>query len=234
MADTKKLKSDTKLLKDARYLDEVRDMISYLGADPDKILKEEIDETIPILMEAKSLVDKASGGELFEKNVDGLWKIYDKISAITIMIASLGIKEDLGLPPGTQEKEATPYFSGVSRWLGIPRKTLEYWWASRDSIYREQAGLAYSAVQRTTLKQIFLIEKFTDGLDKVDLKDMAKTPKGVAAMSMVLTKLIFIVKLLNEQGHLISNAGAAVTAETKRLTEKVGLVLPNPTTIIGE
>lgn len=205
MTDTaKKLREDTAMLQKTQYYEQVREMLKRLGVDPETILEMDTDEKIPVLMQAKALVKKIAKSQMFEKDVNGRYEIYAKITAITVMTASVGMMHDLGL-----DKEPVPYYSGVSAWLGVPMSTLRNWWGSQDIIMREQISLGSAAVQRVTLKQLEIAERYTDGLHGIsddEIKNLRKSPKGIAVMIKVATQGVYLAKLLNVQGEIISQA----------------------------
>jgi len=226
MDSTKKLLSDQKLLRDAQYQDQVRKVIIRLtGKDSDEILAVENDENIEVIMKAKTLVDQIVSSELFEKNDQGRYKIHAKITAITLMTASLGMMEDYGLTT----KEPTPYYSGVSAWLGVRTETLRRWWANATVIMREQGALSLSAIQRSVLKQIEISELFTDALylTKDELKELKKTPKGIAVMVKVVSQLLYNAKFLTVSGEAIANAGETKVTEGEGARHGVAVIVPD-------
>lgn len=203
----KKLREDTAMLQKAHRHAQIREMLKMLGADPDKILEMDTDENIPILMQAKALVKKIAKSQMFEKEENGRYKIYAKITAITVMTASVGIMHDIGF----LGKDPMPYYSGVSEWLGIPVTTLMDWWKAQDIIMREQISIGSAAVQRVTLKQLEIAERYTDGLHGISdaqIENLRKSPKGIAVMIKVATQGVYLAKLLNAQGEIIADIDA--------------------------
>ena len=219
-----KLHTDTIMLQKKIYHKQVREMLERLGVKPDEIIELDTDENIPVLMQAKELVKKISKSNMFEKEENGRYKIYAKITAITVMTASVGMMDDFGIG-----KEARPYFTGVSEWLGIPIDTLRSWWAKQTTIMREQISIGSAAVQRVTLKQLEIAEKYTDGLHEIseeEIKKLRQTPRGIAVMQKVAMQSIYLAKLLNIQGEIISKADTQ--KETKTIGKEHGVTIMFP------
>lgn len=202
MTDAKnKLREDTLALSKLEYQEEVRDMLRRLDVPEEEILTIEKDENIPILMKAKELVEKLGSTELFEKNENGTYKVYAKITAISLMAASVGMMADLGVG-----MSATPYYAGVARWLGISKDTLRRWWANQNLILREKISLGSAAAQRMQLKQLEIAEFYTDGLKITEAQrdKLAETPKGIAVMQKVAAGALFQAKFLADQSGTIT------------------------------
>jgi len=196
-----KQRQDAELLQKAKYHTQVLEMLERLGLPKDRIQDVEQNPAMPELVRAKELVNSLAGSQLFEKEENGQYNIYTKMTAITFMTASVGMMEDLNI-----NRLGIPYYTGVSKWLNIPVETLRRWWATQSIIMREQTSLGYSAIQRITLKQIEIAESFTDGLllTKAQIKELQKTPKGIAVMSKISQQAIFLAKLLTQEGEIIS------------------------------
>lgn len=224
-----KLLKDQKLLKHEQYQTEVREMLERMDVDPDEVLKLETSDNISKLTRAKALVDSVMGSELWEREDNGRYRIYAKITAITVMTASLGIMQDLGV----STEEPIPYYSGVSAWLDIPQNTLRYWWENRVTIMREQGSLSLASVQRSTLKNIELSEKFTDGLDLSveEIKKMRRTPKGLLALLKVATQTMFNAKMWTTQAEVIATKEINPLVDSESESKHVGIVMPVPTAI---
>ncbi|NHZ85835.1 MAG: hypothetical protein GWP19_08135 [Planctomycetia bacterium] len=185
-------------------------MLRRLDVPEEEILTIEKDENIPILMKAKELIKKLGTTELFEKNENGTYKVYAKITALSLMSASIGMMTDLGVG-----MSATPYYAGVSRWLNVPKDTLRRWWANQNLIMREKISLGSAAAQRMILKQLEIAELYTDGL-KITLKEMKelkKTPKGIATMQKVAAGALFQAKFLADQSGVITEEKQLKTVE---------------------
>ena len=220
------LQHDTKMLGKQEYHEEVREMLERLGVDPDKIIALDTDENIPKLMEAKALVkeitESVSMDKLFEKDENGRFGTEAKVTALSVMTASVGIMENFGVG-----KDAAPYYTGVSKWLGVSVETLRNWWKHQESIMLEQGALGYAAVQRITLQQITLMEKYTKALDldDVQIKKMQESPKGVAVILKIVTQLALNVKYLNVQKEVV----AGVTDKVKEIDKHhgVSILMPN-------
>lgn len=221
MDSREKLLSDQKLLKNAQYQDQIREVIERLGADPDEVLAIDTDKNIKILMNAEALVDKIIGSEIWEKEENGQYKIYAKMTAITLMTASLGMMEDYGLTM----KEPTPYYAGISAWLGVPIPTLRSWWKNATTIMREQGALGLAAVQRSILKNIEISEVYLDALilDKSELEAMKKTPQGLIALLKVSTQTMYNAKMLTASGEAITGHKVDEKDDTK---SGVSVVMP--------
>ncbi|MEE9571532.1 MAG: hypothetical protein V3W20_00620 [Candidatus Neomarinimicrobiota bacterium] len=207
MTDTdNKQRADNVLLKKQQYNLEVKEILERLGVDPEIIANIDLEAnpaTADKIQKAKNIVQSIAESELFEKDDNDKYKIYSKITAITIMSVSVGIMEDFGTG-----KEATPYYAGVHRWTGVPISTLRRWWANQTVIMREQIGIGSAAVQRVTLKQLEIMELYTDGLilTPEEMKELRKTPKGLNVISKIVAQSIYNAKLLITQGEVISKA----------------------------
>jgi len=202
MTSTKnKLREDTLALSKLEYQEEVREMLRRLDVPEEEILTIEKDENIPILMKAKELVEKLGTTELFEKNENHTYKVYAKITAISLMSASVGMMADLGVG-----MSATPYYAGVARWLGVSKSTLRQWWANRNLIMREKISLGSAAAQRMILKQLEIAEFYADGLKitKKQRDKLAETPQGVIAMQKIAQGALFQAKFLADQSGVIT------------------------------
>ena len=202
MTDQAKLREDTKALSKLEYQEEVRDMLRRLDVPEEEILTIEKDENIPILMKAKELVKQLGTTEVFEKEENGRYKVYAKITAISLMAASVGMMADLGLGIG-----ATPHFRGVARWLGISKNTLRRWWANQNLIMREKISLGSAAAQRMQLKMLEIAEFYTDGLlniTETQRDKLAETPQGVIAMQKIAQGALFQAKFLADQSGTIT------------------------------
>lgn len=219
-----KLREDTKALQDSQYIEEVREMLKRFGVPEDEILNIETNEDIPKLMEAKALVKKLGDTELFEKEENGTYKVYAKITAISLMSASVGMMDDIGAGgiPGT------PYFAGVSRWLNVPVDTLRRWWASQSLILREEISLGSAAVQRIVLKQLELAEFYTDGLKitKKQRDKLAETPKGINIMQKTAQGALLMAKFLSTQGEVITKADQLKTVQEVGTKHGVTVIMP--------
>jgi len=217
-----KLVSDTKKLHAAQHLAEVREMIGMLGHDPDEILQEDTDDKIAILMNAESLAKEMRDMELFHKDpVSGKYTVLAKVTALTVMTASLSIQSDFNI----KTDNPVPQYTAVSNWLEIPAETLRMWWKNSKTIFREQAALGYSSIVRSTFKQIELIEKLTDGLSGVDINKLVSTAQGVNAAGNLLGKLVYIAKLLHTEGAALANITNQVPVEPHK-DSKVQYVIP--------
>ncbi len=206
-----KLREDTKALKDLEYQEEIREMLIRFGVKEEEILNIEKDENIPKLMEAKELVKRLSDSELFEKEENGTFKIYAKITALSLLSASVGMMDDLGV----RGFKGTPYFTGVSRWIGVNVNTLHRWWDNQSLIYREEISIGSAAVQRIVLKQLEIAESYTDGLKLTpeEMADLKKTPKGINVMMKAASQALYIAKFLSTQGDVITKADQLKTVE---------------------
>ena len=220
----KLLADDVQALKDAPNNEELLEMLELLGADPEKTLSVDNSESIPVVMQAKKLIKDMSKTKLWEKDENGQYNIFAKITAITVMTASVGIIADFGVGGA----EPTPYYAGVSRWLDIPPDTLRRWWKNQTSILREEGALGYGAVQRTSLKSLLIAEKLIDGmdLDQEQIKKLQKDSKGITAMSKAATQLIYLAKLLHTQGDLLGNKHLEDTAPKDKGRFGVAVVVP--------
>ena len=220
-----RLKKDTDLLKHAKYQDQVREMIKFLGSDPDIVLKEDNDKNISIVMEAQRLVDSTFNSDLFQLDLSGKYSVLAKITAVSVLTASLAVKTDLGLP-----SEPTPYYTAVSHWLDVPEESLRRWWKGKDLIQREIATLAYGSIMRSAFKQVQLIENITDVLmDNANLKEMVKTPAGFGAVAGMLPKLMFLMKGLHaESKKLKPLTGEDNEVEFVPKPRNIDLVQPIP------
>ncbi len=222
-----KLRDDAKALKEMQYVEEIREMLRRFEVPEEKILNIEKDDNIPKLMEAKELVKRLGGTELYEKEPNGEYKVYAKITAISVLNASVGIMSDLGVG-----FKATPYFAGVHAWLGVPIATLRRWWDNRSIILREQISLGSAAVQRIILKQLELAEFFTDGLKitKVARDKLAETPKGINVMMKAASQALYIAKFLTAQGEVISQADKVKMVQDVGTKHGVTIIMPVETT----
>ena len=229
MDKKEKLLEDQMLLRKEQHQEQVREMIERLGADPDEVLAVQSDKNIKVLMNAEKLVNKIASSQLFEKDDNGQYKIHAKVTAITVMTASLGMMEDYGVTT----KEPTPYYAGVSAWLDVPIPTLRRWWKNATVIMREQGALGLAAIQRSVLKQIEISELFTDALylDKEELEELKKTPKGIAVMVKVISQLLYNAKFLTLSGEAIARAGNKEIAKEEGARQGVAVVVPNPITL---
>ncbi len=225
MTDIKnKLREDTQALKDLEYQEEIREMLRRFDISEDEILKIEKDENIPKLMEAKELVKKLSDSELFEKEENGTYKIYAKITALSLLSASVGMMDDLG----AGGFKGTPYFAGVSRWLDVPKNTLHRWWDNQSLIYREEISIGSAAVQRIVLKQLEIAESYTDGLKltKAEMDELKKTPKGINVMMKAASQALYIAKFLSTQGDVITKADQLKTVQEGPAKHGVTVLFP--------
>lgn len=223
MTDTNKLREDTQALKDLQYQEEVREMLRRLDVPEEEILNIEKDENIPKLMEAKELVKKLADSELFEKNENGTYKVYAKVTALSLLSASVGMMDDLGVT-----FKGVPYFTGVSRWLDINVSTLRRWWDNQSLIYREEISLGSAAVQRIVLKHLELAELYTDGL-KLTPEQMAElktTPKGINVMMKAASQALYIAKFLSTQGDVITKADQLKTVQEGSTKHGVTVLFP--------
>jgi len=218
-----KLRDDAKALKETQYVEEIREMLRRFEVPEEKILDIEKDDNIPKLMEAKELVKKLGGTELYEKKPNGEYKVYAKITAISVLSASVGIMSDLGIG-----FKATPYFAGVSTWLGVPIASLRRWWDNQSIILREQISIGSAAVQRITLKQLELAELYTDGLKltKDQIAELAKTPKGINVMMKAAGQALYIAKFLTAQGDAIAQTDRVKTVQDVGAKHGVTILMP--------
>jgi len=213
-----KLAEDTRALRYASYQDQLKDMIERLGGDPQVLLKEDIDDNIPILMNAKTLVKEMNELDLFTKDALGQYTVLNKISAITVMTASLMVDDYKNEIP-------VPQYSAVSQWLGIPSRTLRRWWAGSAAIFAEQTALGYASVMRSTFKQIQAVEKYTDALLAVDANKLVESAAGINAANNTVRTMIFMAELLHTKGSQFANVGnKGKTVEHK--DSKVEFVIP--------
>lgn len=229
MTDAKeKLREDTLALSKLEYQEEVREMLRRLDVPEDEILTIEKDENIPILMKAKELIKQLGTTEIFEKEENGTYKVYAKITAISLMAASVGMMADLGVGMSN-----TPYYAGVARWLGVSKDTLRCWWANQNLILREKISLGSAAAQRMILKQLEIAEFYTDGLKitKAQRDKLAETPKGVIAMQKIAQGALFQAKFLADQSGVITEEDQIKTvAEGTGSKHGVTIVYPVGTT----
>lgn len=224
MTDTEnKLREDTLALSKLEYQEEVRDMLRRLDVPEEEILTIEKDENIPILMKAKELIEKLGTTELFEKEENGTYKIYAKITALALMSASVGMMADLGVG-----MSGTPYYAGVSRWLNVPKDTLRRWWANQNLILREKVSLGSAAAQRMILKQLEIAEFYTDGLKitKEQRDEMAKSAKGVMIMQKVAAGALFQAKFLADQSGVITEEDQIKTVQDVGSKHLVTILMP--------
>jgi len=222
----KQLTSDKKLLTNSKYVEQVREMISFLGSDPDTVMKEETDKNIKLLMEAKSLVDVAYNSDLFQRDeVTKQYSVLSKISAIAVLTGSLAIKNKLGL-----NNDPIPYYTAVSEWINIPEETLRRWWRGRDLMKTEIAALSYSSVMRSSFKQMTLIEDITDIIKKnVNFEEMVKTPAGLNATTKTMGQLYFLMLGMRDVGNQLKqfvDGGEGEHIEVRN----IGIVTPEPIT----
>ncbi|GAG52133.1 unnamed protein product, partial [marine sediment metagenome] len=218
------LLSDQKILRESLYQDQIREVIERLGADPDEVLAVENDKNIEILMNARTLVDRIVSSELWKREENGQYKIHAKMTAITVMTASLDMMNDYGLTM----KEPTPYYAGVHAWLGIPVDTLRRWWKNRIVIMRERGALALAAVERSILKNIEISEIYLDALllTEAELKAMKKTPQGLIAVLKVSTQTMFNAKMMVLSGETIADVGQKEVAKDEGIRHGVAVIVP--------
>ena len=224
MTDTKnKLREDTLALSKLEYQEEVREMLRRLDVPEEEILTIEKDENIPILMKAKELVEKLGTSELFEKEDNGTYKVYAKITALSLLSASVGMMADLGVG-----MNATPYYAGVARWLGVSKDTLRRWWANQNLILREKISLGSAAAQRMILKQLEVAEFYTDGL-KITSKQrdkLAETAQGVLTMQKIAQGALFQAKFLADQSEVITEEDQLRTVQDVGSKHGVTILMP--------
>ena len=224
MTDTEnKLRDDAKALQESQYIEEIREMLKRFGVPEDEILNIETNEDIPKLMEAKDLVEKLGSTELFEREENGTYKIYAKITALSLLSASVGMMDDLGVGiPGT------PFFAGVHRWLGVPIDTLRRWWSNQNLILREEISLGSAAVQRIVLKQLEIAEFYTDGLKitKEQRDKLAETPKGIIVMQKTAQGALLMAKFLSTQGEAITKADQLKKVTEAGIKHNVTVIMP--------
>lgn len=224
MSSKDKLLSDQKILRESLYQDQVREVIERLGADPDEVLAVESDENIKILMNARTLVDRIVSSELWAKEANGRYRVHTKITAITVMTASLDMMSDYGI----SMKVPTPYYTGVSAWLGISIDTLRRWWENAEIIMRERGTLARAAVDSSVLKNIEISNIYTDALylTKEELKEMRKTPQGLLAIAKVSGQAMFQAKMMILSGDTIADVGQKEVVKDEGIRQRIAVVPP--------
>ena len=221
------LEHDTRMLKNKEYHEEVREMLERLSVDPDKILALDTDENIPKLMEARALVKEISIsisiGKLFDKDEKGRYGIRAKLTAITVMLASLGIMENFGVA-----KDFAPYYAGVSRWLGVNIATLRNWWKHRDAIQMEQGALDYTDLRIVMADHVSLAKLYTEALKltKEELKEMRKTPQGLKVISQIKVSTLLSLTLLNKQLAIVADVSSN-PAKKEETHKGVSILMPN-------
>lgn len=219
-----KLLLDKKLLSKSQYQDQVREVITRLGSDPDEVLAVETDKNIEILMNARTLVDRIVSSELWAKEENGRYRIHTKLTAITVMTASLDMMSDYGISMDVP----TPYYTGVSAWLGISVDTLRRWWQNAELIMRERGTMARAAVDRSILKNIEISEIYNDALylTKAELKEMAKTPQGLLAIAKISSQAMFNAKMMILSGDTIGDPGGKEVVKDEGKRHGVAVVVP--------
>jgi len=220
-----KLGSDTKLLQNSKYQEEVREYIKFLGFDPDTVMKEDTDENISIIMKAKAIVDKVYNADIFERDKDGKYSVLAKISAIAVMTGSLGVKPHTG-----KASDLVPYYKAVSDWTDIPENTLRRWWNDQDFIKNQMATLGYASVMRSAYLNVMTNEKISKAIhDHTDLKEMVKSPQGLMALVKVQTSQMLMTKGLIDQGMNLKNLVDDEKGD-KVVKRNIGIVEPEPIT----
>jgi len=219
----RKLKSDSELLGSSKYVKEVRKYIEFLGFEPDTIIKEDTDENIEIIMNAKSIVDKVYNANIFEKDISGKYTVLAKISAIAVMTGSLGIKPMMNKP-----SDVEPYYAAVSEWTDIPEKTLRRWWVDQDFIKNQMATLGYASVMRTAYMNVLINEEISKAIyEHTDWKEMVKTPQGLMAAVKVQTGQMLMTTKMIDQGVNLKNLVDDGKGD-QIVKRNIGLVEPEP------